>query len=306
MLDPPGVKVHIGLLVEMGWRLQSVLCFVVSILVVCPTGIHRISTCQWLLWRNCLGYYCLSIFWLFEQAMIHWGRMRRKARRRREGSGEDEGMRMQGRERRSQSEGPLDTPADQVRHTKVFSKFFLLLKTWSFWFCEFSRRASQKAQSRAIPIMTNWWWVPNISLIFSHFLWSHAMEQKDSCICLDICPISILRRLNLYQYLSWCIRRESVFCSDKGSRHITSSTPRLLKLPKKTLWGFLRVLKKLGWNKNFPKLSGRISFQQMNLVRNVRCINWISLVEFTGWLRLERVTDVKIRFLCRRLSALPQ
>ena len=43
--------------------------------------------------------------------------MRRKPRRRREGSG-DEGSRVQGRERRSQSEGPLDTP-DQVGQSKV-------------------------------------------------------------------------------------------------------------------------------------------------------------------------------------------
>ena len=56
MLDPPGVKRHIGLLVTMSWsKVESVLCLVVSILVVCPTGIHRILTWQWLLWRNCLG-----------------------------------------------------------------------------------------------------------------------------------------------------------------------------------------------------------------------------------------------------------
>ena len=51
-------------------------------------------------------------------------------------------------------------------------------KSWGpgfgFWFCELLRRACQRAQSRVVPIMTNWWWVQNVFLIFSDFLWSHV------------------------------------------------------------------------------------------------------------------------------------
>ena len=180
-------------------------CFVVSILVVCPTGIHRISTCQWILWRNCLGYSYSDadrIIHTFDcpsrQCSIEEGWDEKQGDEERV----QERMRGQGcKGKAGRGEVRAKDPwihlnRSVIQRTPNFgSKCFFLLKialpccspkTWSFWFCEFSRRASQKAQSRAIPIMTNWWWVPNISLIFSHFLWSHAMEQKDSCICLDI------------------------------------------------------------------------------------------------------------------------
>ena len=76
-------------------------------------------------------------------------------------------------------EGPTRPGAEKSeRGTPGYIWTGRLDKSWGpgfgFWFCELLRRACQRAQSRVVPIMTNWWWVQNFCLIFSDFLWSHV------------------------------------------------------------------------------------------------------------------------------------